>query len=92
MLLGLVVLVCVSCTCLAPVPALQKDMLRRSGVELVLLGHGMTADVDKAELYEIEWPEGMQKFDTQTLYMAWQLKQLDAAAAAKALYAVVASE
>jgi hypothetical protein len=68
---------------------LQKEALNAAGVQLVLVGHGMNSDVEIAELYEIDWPKGMEKFDTQKLYMAWQLKQLDAAAAAKALEAVV---
>lgn len=55
----------------------------------MLLGHGMNSDIEIAELYEIEWPQGMQTFDTQKLYMAWQLQELDAASAAKALEAVV---
>ncbi|KAF6259522.1 hypothetical protein COO60DRAFT_1003280 [Scenedesmus sp. NREL 46B-D3] len=66
----------------------QKEALAAAGVELVLVGHGMNSDVEIAELYEIEWPQGMQTFDTQRLYMAWQLKQLNAGAAAKALAAV----
>jgi hypothetical protein len=68
---------------------LQKEALNAAGVELVLVGHGMNSDIEIAELYEIEWPQGMQTFDTQKLYTAWQLKQLDAATAAKALEAVV---
>jgi hypothetical protein len=68
---------------------MQKEALNAAGVELVLVGHGMNSDVEIAELYEIEWPQGMQMFDTQKLYTAWQLKQLDAGTAAKALEAVI---
>jgi hypothetical protein len=68
---------------------LQKEALKAAGVELVLVGHGMNSDVEIAELYEIERPQGMQTLDTQKLYMAWQLKQLNAGAAAKALEALV---
>lgn len=71
---------------------LQKEALAAAGVELVLVGHGMNSDVEIAELYEIEWPQGMQTFDTQRLYMAWQLKQLNAGAAAKALAAVAGGD
>lgn len=67
----------------------QREALSAAGVELVLLGHGMNSDIEIAELYEIEWPQGMQTFDTQKLYMAWRLQELDAASAAKALEAVV---
>jgi hypothetical protein len=44
---------------------LQKEALNAAGVELVLVGHGMNSDIEIAELYEIEWPQGMHTFDTQ---------------------------
>ena len=66
-------------------------------MQLVLLGHGMSQDLERAE-GEIEWPNksthdyDMMMMDTQKLYLAYQLKQLDARAAAKALEAVVAQK
>lgn len=70
---------------------LQQLTLRKAGVKLVLVGHGMNQDLERAE-GEIEWPESMPIMDTQKLHLAYQLKQLDAAAAAKALEAVVAQK
>lgn len=63
-------------------------MLRKADVRLVLVGHGMDQDLEQAES-EIEWPTDMPMMDTQKLYLAHQLKQLDAASAAEALEAVV---
>jgi len=49
----------------------------------------MAQDLEQAQLFEIEWPEGMKMFDTQKLYMAWQLQRLGASAGRKALEQVV---
>eukprot|EP00775_Hariotina_reticulata_P006331 gene6331-6565_t len=67
----------------------QIQALKASGVELVLVGHGMAQDLEQAQLFEVEWPEDMKMFDTQKLYMAWQLQQLGAPAGRKALEEVV---
>ncbi|KAF8072693.1 SPAC2C4.08 [Scenedesmus sp. PABB004] len=63
----------------------QREELEACEVVLVLVGHGMSGDLERAELLEIEWPPGMPSFDTQQLYLAWQLRGLDPASAAKAL-------
>lgn len=50
----------------------------------MLIGHGMTQDMEQVE-GEIEWPADMPIMDAQKLYLAHQLRKLDAASAAKAL-------
>lgn len=68
----------------------QKDQLEGCDIDMVLLGHAMSQDQEHAELFEIEWPEGMLTFDTQKLFVGWQLEQMDAAAAAAALQELLA--